>query len=71
MVRNSVAMFNREREMKLIFDTNENTMPFIVNPVKHESESESESESEPLYGWWFTVNQFVLATTPSDSRPVI
>jgi hypothetical protein len=25
---NSVAMFNKERAMKLIFDTNENTMPF-------------------------------------------
>jgi hypothetical protein len=32
---------------------------------------ESESESELLYDWRFTVNQFVLAPTPWDSRPVI
>jgi hypothetical protein len=29
-----------------------------------QSESESESESELLYDWWFTANQFVLATSP-------
>jgi hypothetical protein len=30
----------------------------------HWSESESESESELLYDWRFTVNQFVLVTSP-------
>jgi hypothetical protein len=29
------------------------------------------SESELLYDWWFTANQFVLATTPWASRLVI
>jgi hypothetical protein len=29
------------------------------------TESESESESELLHVWWFTVNQFVLASSPS------
>jgi hypothetical protein len=26
--------------------------------------SESESEAELLYDWWFTANQFILATSP-------
>jgi hypothetical protein len=57
---------------ELLSTVNSTIAPSLLSlPSTPQLNCQTTPESELLYDWWFTANQFVLTSSPWDSRPVI